>query len=965
MFKLAFNSPSHSVRCVVWNVQSLCNKVDEVISVFSDNDIDFGFVCETWLSSQENNITSILRSAGYNIAHSFRKKRGGGVGIVWHNNLDKRIKVTRNCSDFSTFQYQSQLFHGSIKLNFICLYRLQETPFNLFIQEFKSLLSELDLSHPLVLSGDFNVHFEISESSKVKLLLDVTALFGLSNHVVGPTHKLGHTLDLVFANNFDLSLQVTQPVSYNIGDHFPIFFELPNVIKRNSAPKKKTVATRNFKNLDISNLASQLGTSLTSSMSECAESSSFSELLQVYNNTIDDELNNVAPLQTRTFPISSAPPWIDAEYRTNRAERRRLERRWKRTRLAEDKAQYGRQLRVCAGMCKAKRSAYYKDLIASKRGDQRALYSIVNRLFDKNKSSGILPEYADAKVLANTFNKYYINKVDLLRSKIPVTDPIFASNYASSFSGTLLTSFRPTTEKEIRDILKDSGIKTSFHDKLPANILKQVIDELIPHLCNLVNKSLLTGSCDGIKESTIIPLLKKAGLDPDILKNYRPVADLVFLSKLIERSVAKQLFEHMTLNNLHCEHQHAYKPFHSTETLLLYIVDDCLIAFDSKSAVLLLFIDLSAAFDTVDIDKLLHILLTDIGISGTALKWFESFLTGRKQQVLIEQTLSDFLEVNFGVPQGSVLGPVLFNIYTRSLFSVIKNRGFRTGGYADDNNASLSFSFFLQFQLVASELPKLMSDIKIWMNDHFLKINPDKTEIIVFLPESMQKEQIIHGAFIEGECIRFSNTVKSLGFKLDRFLNMEEHVNSTVSLRYKLLGDVSCVRHLLSDKDTESLVHSIVSSRLDYGNSLLYGINKNVLRKYQHVQNYAARIISKQKKRQSVGGTLKKLHWLPIEERIIFKRLTFTYKIFNGLAPDSFSSLISIRDRNNYLLNNVYLNSSYGRRSFSYTAPRFWNALPLNIRSSVSLDTFKRLTKNHLFNNFTSFKSAAFMYHQM
>ena len=614
-------------------------------------------------------------------------------------------------------------------------------------------------------------------------------------------------------------------------------------------------------------------------------------------------------------------------------------------------------------MCDEKRSAYYKNLIASKKGDQRALYSIVNRLFDKNKSTSTLPEHEDTKVLANTFNDFYIDKVDLLRSKIPLTNQNTIPNSTNSFRGTLFGSFKPVTETELRDILKTGGIKTSFHDKLPANILKQVIDELIPHLCTLVNKSLSTGSCDGIKESIIVPLLKKAGLDPDILKNYRPVADLLFLSKLTERAAGKQLYEHMTLSDLHCKHQHAYKAFHSTETLLLCIVNDILIAFDNNRAVILLFIDLSAAFDTVDIDKMLHILESDIGISGIALKWFESFLRGRNQHVLIKQSLSESREVNFGVPQGSVLGPVLFNIYTRSLFDVIKNCGFSTSGYADDNNALQSFSLHCEYDLITEQLPKLMSLIKDWMNAHFLKINPDKTEVIVFLPENLRNKQIINGAFLEGECIRFSNTVKSLGLNLDRCLNMEHHVNSTVSLCYKLLSDVSCVRHLLSDEDTESLVHSIVSSRLDYANSILYGINKSLLKKYQCVQNYAARIISKRSKRQSVSDVLTKLHWLPIEKRIIFKLLTFTYKILNGLAPECFATFISIRD--NYLLDNVYLNSSYGRRSFTYTAPRFWNALPFNIRSCVSLDIFKRLTKNYLFNHFSVFKSDAFIYHQV
>ena len=953
---------------MAWNVQSLNNKIDKVLGVMSDNDIVLGFATETWFSSQENTKTALLKSAGFRISHCFRNKKGGGVGILWHESIDKRVKVARNLNEFSTFQHQSIFFHGNFKINFICLYRLQdkESPFHLFIEELNSMLSDLNPAHPLVLLGDFNVHFEDKESPNVKKLLAVTSSFGLSQFVVGPTHNLGHTLDLIFANSFDFQIEVTEPVSYNIGDHFPIFFQLPNITKRTSLQNKKVVTARNFKTVDISELASKLGTSLSSTMSECAVDSSFSDLLHVYNTTIVHELDRVAPLQTRTFPISSAPPWIDGEYRVNRATRRRLERKWKDSKLPEDKklakTEYISQRKLCTKMCEMKQADYYKTLIASKKGDQRALCSIVNCLFDKNKSSGILPEHEDAKSLANTFNDFYIDKVNKLRSKIPVSNQPSVSNDTGSFGGTKFDSFKPVTEAELRVILKSSGIKTSFHDNLPADILKQVIDDLIPHLCTLVNKSLISGSCDGIKESTIIPLLKKAGLDPDILKNYRPVADLLFLSKLTERVAAKQLFSHMTLNNLHSIHQHAYKPFHSTETLLLYIVNDILIAFDRNRAVILLFIDLSAAFDTVDIDKLLHILEFDIGISGNALKWFDSFLRGRNQHVLIQQSLSESRQVHFGVPQGSVLGPVLFNIYTRSLFDVIKDCGFGTSGYADDNNAIQSFSLHFQYGLITSQLPKLMSQIKNWMNDYFLKINPDKTEVIVFLPENLCDKQIIHGTFLEGDCVRFSDTVKSLGYNLDRFLTMEPHVDPTVSLCYKLLSDVARVRHLLSDEDTESLVHSIVSSRLDYGNSLLYGINKCVLQKYQHVQNYAARIISKRSKRQSVSDVLVKLHWLPIEKRIIFKILTFVYKTLNGMAPESFTTLISIRDHDMLLLNNVYLNSSYGRRSFTYTAPRFWNALPFNIRSSVSLEIFKRLTKNYLFNHFSALKSTAFLY---
>ena len=203
----------------------------------------------------------------------------------------------------------------------------------------------------------------------------------------------------------------------------------------------------------------------------------------------------------------------------NRAARRRLEGKWKKSNLNVDKKAYVSQRKLCAKMCDEKRSTFYKDLIASKKGYQRALYSIVNRLFYKTKSSATLPEHNDASRLANTFNNFYSDKVNLLRSKIPLGE--YSNVSTVNFGGTLLDSFRPTTESELRDILKASGIKTSFHDKLPAHILKQVIEELLPYLCTLVNKSLLTGSCDGIKVSTIVPLLKKAGLDPEIIDLHR------------------------------------------------------------------------------------------------------------------------------------------------------------------------------------------------------------------------------------------------------------------------------------------------------------------------------------------------------------------------------------------------------------------------------------------------------------
>ena len=949
------------MRCIAWNVRSLVNKIYDVISVMSDNNIDVAFISETWFSTESNMTISILKEADYSISHYFRNdKRGAGVAIIWNDRVNKQIRSSTTVKSFDTFQYQSLNFLGEFNINLICLYRLQETSTELFMQELNSLLLEQDPRHPLLLTGDFNFHFEKSDLKCVKELSDVTSSFGLSQFVVGPSNKFGHTIDLLFANSHEFDFNPIHPVDYSLSDHFPIFFEFPNISKITTT-KKRVVTFRDIKSLNVPSFASHLSTSLNSSLDGLGDNVTFCELLGVYNATVTSVLDNHAPVQRKTFTTAAeSPAWLDAEYKSNRATRRRLEREWKKSGLRTDKKAYVRQRELCANMSRQKRIEYFHNLIESKRGDQRALFKTVNTIFGNGKSSKILPNHDNSKELADRFNSFYLNKVAQLRTKIP---SIQTNGGNSTFSGTIMDCLRPTTVQELRKILKESGIKTSFNDILPASILKQVIEELLPHLCELVNKSLATGSVEGLKESIVVPLLKKSGLDPEILKNYRPVADLVFLSKLSERVVAKRFEEHMCINKLQSKYEHGYKKFHSTETLLLPLINEALSAFDNNLAFILLLIDLSAAFDTVDIDLLLHTLESEIGITGVALNWFESFLKGRNQRVIIENTLSDSLKVDFGVPQGSVLGPVLFNVYIRSLYEIIENHGFRTSGYADDNNARQSFALHFQYDVINLQLPALMDKIKNWMHSHFLKINPDKTEIIVFLPNTLKDEPTINGAFLDGDCIRFSHIVKNLGFQLDRPLSMESQVNSIVSHCYKLIGDVARIRDLLSESDTVSLMHAIVSSRMDYCNSLFYGIEKTLISKLQKVQNAAARLISKRRKYESVRDVLKELHWLPVRQRIIFKILLLTFKILNGMAPENLSSLISVRHADAVLLNNVYYNSVYGRRSFAYIAPRYWNALPFHVRSASSIDIFKRLTKTILFQNFETLQNAAFRYH--
>ena len=449
-------------------------------------------------------------------------------------------------------------------------------------------------------------------------------------------------------------------------------------------------------------------------------------------------------------------------------------------------------------------------------------------------------------------------------------------------------------------------------------------------------------------------------------RNYRPVNNLVFFSKLIERVVSRRLNSHMTLNGLQNDKNFAYKKHHNTETMMVGLVDEVLEGFEDNKCTVIVFLDLSAAFDTIDHEKLLSIMSDELGITGTALQWFRSFLVGRTQKVRINGEYSESLDVLFGAPQGSVLGPEMFSIYVRNQPKVFEKCHFNSSAFADDSNGRRAFAMTYQYDVLHNEVPKCLEEIGKWMNFQFLKINPDKTEILLLFPKSMEKEVIIKGTIIgHQQCIRFSDVVKNVGVWVDKNLDLTCHVNKIVAHCYKVLKDIGSIRSVLSQKHTEMLVHAVTSSRLDYCNSLFMNMCKENLMKLQKVQNAAARLVVRKRKRESIAGTIKELHWLRVESRVIFKILLL---VFKGIQGKSSKNLQLDFKSHNYrpedflkLKTNFY-KSKYGRRTFKYNAPRLWNALPLHIRTEEKLETFKKLVKTLLFMDTEGFKAKAFCY---
>ena len=245
------------------------------------------------------------------------------------------------------------------------------------------------------------------------------------------------------------------------------------------------------------------------------------------------------------------------------------------------------------------------------------------------------------------------------------------------------------------------------------------------------------------------------------------------------------------------------------------------------------------------------------------------------------------------------------------------------------------------------------------------KINPDKTEIILFHPKSLQHKVIVGGTFIGSDCIRFSKEVKNVGVWLDNQLNFNKHVNKVVSQCYLHVKNIGRIRSILSKDHTEMLVHAMISSTMDYCNSLLINISKSNMYKLQKVQNAAARLVVRCSRRTSMSKVLRDLHWLRVESRIIFKVLLLVYKCVNGQCSENLK--IKYKTHNcrpeEYLMLEVkHVKTKYGRRTFDYVGPRLWNALPLDVRTEENVEEFKKKVKTILFNGTEELKSRAWKY---
>ena len=938
-----------SLDCLSWNVRSLNNKVEPVMDYIISIDSPIVFIQETWLTDSKNHTTAIIKNHGYKIHHTHRpNSNGGGVAILFKSNI-KVIKLF--IGNQPTFESVTVKIVLPGKNNLICACIYRTGTMSSFLSDFDTFVGTLfSKSDKVLICGDFNIHMD--ELSKHQTEFNkVISSYGLYQLTKAATHKSGHILDLVIATHNIVSKKNVSvlPLSEDFPtcDHSRLLFTLN--LKGIPSNNIKHISFRNLKNIEASDFRANIQESL-SILND--DNKPFSEVIQTYNENVSDILQKHAPELSKVIKDVPDSKWFDSEYKAARSRRRKAEKIWKKTQSEDDRYYFEALRDFCNKLADSKKKEYFKKHFEKYNHSQKGLYKFVDTFLDHEKSL-VLPSKECLQNTVNEFNLFFSEKVEKIRkSFMPNGNELQAESIPDS-AAEKLYEFQLTSEDEIKAILSETDIKSCDLDPIPACLMNDNIDIFIPTLCNLVNASLTSSSMDGLKSAYLMPLLKGSSLDANNLKNYRPVSNLAFVGKIIEKVVQRRLNDHLTKNNLNIDYQSAYKKKFSTETLLIRIVNDLLIAADENKATVVMLLDLSAAFDTVDHQKLLNILEREIGISGLALKWFKSYLSGRCQRVRINGTESVEIIIKFGVPQGSVLGPILFNIYIRSIYKTVKSRLFNIHGFADDHQIFKTFRTENEYQIMTSDLPRCFKTINTWMSSHYLQLNPGKTEVIVFGKQNILSKLELKGLFITPDiCVRLVSTTKNLGFYLDSGLTFTSQIDKVKLQCFRKLRNIAKMKPFLSLQHMQQLIQSLVISSIDYCNSLYYGTHSKNIRVLQTIQNRACATVLGLKKRDPKTEHLKGLHWLKIPERIEFKILLIVFKSLNGLAPEYLSSLVTYNNISGSrvpTLRTYIPKSKLGCRAFIFIAAKLWNNLPTDIRSCYDIKTFKIKLKTFLF----------------
>ncbi|KAI5721142.1 hypothetical protein M8J77_016710 [Diaphorina citri] len=883
---------------------------------------------------------------GYNLIRNDRLHKGrGGVAIYLRGDFEYSIAAMSNGNVEGSMEYIFlEIRINNSKLLLGVVYRPPRRSFVEFLTEYENILADfVPVYSNILIQGDFNCNLlnDTSESSSFHSLIDTLCLevlpTGATFHLPSGYSSL---LDLSMtssSNKIKLHGSLSTP-GFTNHDLLYVVYDL-----RCSKSRNLLITYRDYKHLNLEELLRTL--------SEVNWDVKIYQVQSV-NDKVTSFCEIISELYDKFVPVKQSrvkrrpAPWLTDELKRKMNARDRAHAQYRRTKSPLDWEKYRKLRNGCTHACRDARRGHIVEYISEGSPDN---------IWPLLKGMGVGPDQHSSD---NSSNSVDLNG---LNSHF-TTNPAQVNGDVKTRTLQQIQSlpkpdcpsfdFRDVTSSEVSTALSAIKSNATGNDGVCLRFIKLFLSSILPVLTHIYNESLSSHVFpDMWKYSLVTPIPKVK--TPSSTNDYRPISILPVLSKVFERLVYAQINAFLTTNCLLNPLQSGFRAGHSTSSALLKVTDDMRRAMDKKMLTILLLLDFSKAFDSVDHDILLARLVS-MNLSGDVVEWFRSYLSGRKQCVKGKDgELSDWLDCTSGVPQGSVLGPLLFSLFINSITSGIRSNCHL---YADDLQL---YVHFLEGDFVSAV--RLLNDdleyIRIWTGAHGILPNPNKFQAIVVGSEKrLPRVDLTTGQLsFNGTTIPYSNNVKNLGVIIDSTLSWESHINNVTKKCFFSFHSLNLLRRILPFNVRKLVCSTLILPIIEYADNVYIGMTKELQTKVQRLQNTCVRYIFGLRKYDHVSMCRASLGWLTMDQRREIHVSTLLWRVLNTRTPSYLASMFTplalhahdTRSGDEALLMIPVHRTEFFARSFSVQAAKLWNSLPRKLRTCDNQKVFRRLILEH------------------
>lgn len=915
------------------NVRSLVPKLPELRNFIKSKDFDIFTVSETWLNNLIDNDS--LKIEGYNVFRVDRLSRGGGVAIYYKELLRCKIIDTSNNIE----QLWISVSSGDISFVVGVCYRPPQTNFKYFVDELEESIS-ICMQHEqqIYCLGDFNIDLLKVDSPEARYFLSMIESVNMHQVINEATHiganSAASLIDVILCTNPALVVS-TGVGGIDLSDHELIYCSI-SCQKPKIEPFYYTY--RDFKNFNEQLFYQDLQLLPLHSIYLVNDVDLKVDILNQYLLTLFDRH---IPLKTVRITKSKAP-WLTDNVRLLMSQRDKAKAKYRKT-GNNVHWEYYKQLRNFTNHAISnEKKAYFNHV--SKNKNSKILWKELKSLnINNSQRSNIPPNLQDP----NNINNYFIDSIpNNLNNNVDDVVNYYELNRIcnSEFCFTLVT------EETIFNVLSKLKNTSPGPDNISIGLIKLCCPYILKFLVNIINSIILDCKFPSCWKNAFVTPIPKTR-DPQNLSDLRPISILPGLSKLTEKIFEIQLREYLDTNNILPNIQSGFRKGYSCCTALLGITDDIFQAVDGGKCTALVLLDFSKAFDTIN-HSILLALMKSCGINDEGTKLFQSYLQGRIQRIRLRGNISDARYITRGVPQGSILGPLLFTIYTSQFPKYIEHSTIHM--YADDTQVIHSFSF-PEYAVANAKINSDLKELSRISLEHSLILNPAKSAVLLFGKKSdcisLQQNMNIG---INNVRIDISNSSKNLGILLDRSLRFREQTAKNIQKAYTALRLLYPHKSYLSRDTKKMLCETLVLSQFIYC-APVYGpcLDTDCINRIQRVQNSCIRFIYGIRKFDHVSHKLKELKWLNMEDRCKLYALCLFHKIILSRTPPYLYNKISFRSdihniniRYKSQLTPPIHKTALFERSFKYSSYKLYNSIPERFKA-YNIVKFKMSVKKY------------------